>query len=450
MESTDEAPVFILSAGGSDICRLYLTEKEKGFFGFKRWQTAKTEPCAESFASLCPSVSVTMPKDALLYINGIQADLEQAQTAECPAVSEFEKENAPSFIRYVFNSPYSGTVLKTERNGKELASVYENEGFYVFDYPKSEKFSRLVSVPEGCEVYVNGVRLSASYITEKGAPYPLLSPLELNRTDVPRSTVYTVEGLYGKPEIRVIYRGGALAPFSEEGDGVTYALEGLMTSDYNLSVPAAAKVSVNGVDITGNRDYISESGIEYKAVQKYKSLLEEPKVCVVYKLSGLFFRPDISVRSQNGEEQKLTQQGRGEYVCDMLPPKASISEFEQLALGFAGDMIYYSFKGQANFQGNLNKALSHTLKDSGAYVTVRDSYWSMYWKIEHDITYNRLEVDNYISFAANAFSCDVHYDVTGRGVTMNRTDHAAGIYRLLYIHTEGEWQIAELTLLDPD
>lgn len=444
LESTDSKQIFKIVSEGMELCSISLSQTDSGAFGMARWAT-EDETLAESFLEqVNPQTLLYLPKDGSFTVNGVSASLEGEACAN-PLSTPFEKKDETLFVKYAFRSPCGGGEIKASLNGKELKAVKNDGGAVVCDL-NGDRIEQTVTVPKGAEVYVNDIRLTTEYISEKDVAYPFLNPLEKELENAPKSTVYKISGLYNTPELRVVYDGEELE--SEEREGKALYRFKNSGMDYTLQLPKNAIVTVNGIDISGKDEYISSKGVEYFDVRAYKEELVNPSVCNVYTLKGMLFVPEILVKDSAGKEYSLTQSSAGEYSCKELPKETLIEEYTVLANSFTVDMMEYMFYGREMLAETFSKVLSHTRKNSQAYNSIYDSYAGMYWRRTHTITYNHLSFDGFVRLADNAFSCDVHYDVTGNAVTVNRVDYAKGVYHLLFIKTNGNWEIVELALLD--
>ena len=446
VDSKEECQVFKIYGDDVELCKITLTPRGNGSFGMARWGMEKKELSSGLLERVNPELTVFLPSGAGFEVNDKYAELE-GELTQSPYITPFEKEGE-SFVKYTFRAPCDKTNVRAKSDGKEL-KLAENDGnTYIFD-AIGGRIDQSITVPEGAEVYVNDIRLTTEYISDKGVDYPFLNPLEINRDNVPKSTVYTVKGLYNKPTVKVVYNGEELTATEKGKDNLAYAFNEKGT-DYSLEVPSGAAVKVNGVDISGKDEYIKAKDLPYADVLDYEAELVNPVRSVVYSFKGMLFAPDIEVtNTESGESYTVVQLTKNEYGCKNEPVSEELlPEYEKLAEDFTVAMMEYMFYGREMLAETFARALSLTRKDSEANRFIRDSYSGVYWRREHNITYNSLYVDNYKVYADNAFKCDVHYDVTGNAVSVNRVDYAKGIYRLLFIKNNDGWEVVGFALID--
>lgn len=445
LESKDGYQVFKIKSEDAEICTLFLKEDAKGSFGMARWETEKAELVSGFLDMVNAPVTLYLPKEATFTVNGASVAVDGEET-ESPYATAFENKGK-SFLKHIFRVPCGKQEMVAAINGVSLPLSESKKGVYVFDLP-GERIEQTVTVPEGAEVYVNDIRLTTEYITQKGITYPFLSPLEQGLKDAPRSTVYTVKGLYEKPVLRVLYDGNELSGTETAENTVTYAFneKGI---DYLLEVPSGVTVKVNGVDVSENDEYIEAKDVPSSDVKEYKTELINPIKTVVYSFKGMMFQPELEVLSGDGEKYTVTRVSQKQYICKNTPfSEAVLDEYRDLGETFTVAMMEYMFFGRDALNETFARVLSLTRKSSSAYQAISDSYAGMYWRRQYVITYNDMHVDNFNRYADNAFSCDVHYDVTGNAVNVNRVDYAKGVYRLTFVKNAEGWKVVNFVLLD--
>ncbi len=446
-ESKGGVDVFKVKNDELMLCTLTVEKNGSGAYNMPRWSVLELSLDKALLDTVNPEVTLYAPCNSKVSINGVSVAGDRFKACLSPFVTEFEKEENKAFSSFTYRAPFGEYKALAELNGTALKQHEVEENAIGFNADSSTT-DVVITVPSGAEIYVNDIRVSTKYITGKSISYPFLNPLEKECEGIPFSTEYTIKSFYSLPEVKVLYNGDELKRFEgADPNKFEYAFNS-GTADYVLSVPKDALVFVNGVDVSGNEQYITDTDIEYSEVSEYKNELANPRVCCVYTFKGMFFKPNFSVKDAEGNEYELVNYDKNSYRCDLAPNAAAIPQYEELAKGFAEAMMEYTFMGRENLNANFNNVLSKTRLRSKAYDVVMGSYAGMYWRRDHTIVYNSLYVDNYVGYADNAFRCDVHYDVTGTRVNGGKVERVAGIYRLLYINNGGRWEVVELNLLN--
>lgn len=447
-ESKGDNNVFKVSKDGVVICTMNVIKDGNGAYNMPRWSVTGFNITDDFVKIVNPETTVYIPSGAELFINGSAVNMQKFVACVSPFATEFEKDLDKNFLSLTFRAPCGDYDVSATLNECTLTKSDINDDSIAFDN-NDKKLSVTVDVPGGSEVYVNGIRVNTRYIADKNLKYSFLNKLEEMKENAPTSTVYKIEGLYESPEVKVLFNGEELVPAEESNSDMYRYPFNSGFNNYTLTVPEGAKVAVNGIDITDAEEYIFESDVEYSEVSAYKNELRNPLVCRVYSLIGLFFEPEIVVTDKDGNKCAVIADDKYSFRCDIAPNLSDVEAYKEMAEGFGERMMEYMFYGRSYLNTGFNNVLAHTRKGSNAYTTLYSSYAGMYWRASHTIEYNKLYADNFISYADNAFRCDVHYDVTGSRVTdPKRKENASGIYRILYVNNGVRWEIVELYLLN--
>ncbi len=435
--STDDAPVFNMLCGKNNIGKLYLTRAKNGAYGFERWKLEKLTANADTIELLALQRTFTVPADAILYINGVKVNSDKAIAATDPFISPLEKQSSLSFVAYEIVMPYSSDEVTVTYGADSLSAAGDN-----YDYPVGTRKELTVYAPSTASVYINKLMLPASYILEKDIMYPNATELDKANGAAPLLNSYKVTSLTAVPEITVVYNGHELSG-EAEGNTVTYLADDVIPKDYTLYAPAGAVISVNGVVVA--EKYAVSQGSVFHEVKKYADLLVKPVLNVEYRFEGLISKPTFSV-TLNGEAVAITDSGDGVLQCKLMPDDEAIEDYELLALDFTHSIMNYMYGGREVIGETISEVLGCTKHGSDAYNKIQDTYSGMFYRPQMDITYNELYVDSYAVYADNAFYCEVHYDVFASNPTINRTDAAKGVYKLVYINENGNWLLYDVVL----
>ncbi len=436
--STSERPVFNIYCGKNSVAKLCLKRAANGAYGFERWEAESLIPNEDILELTAKHRLFTIPSEATLFVNGYEVDKSIAALTGDPFCSPLEKSSALSFVSYDIAMPYSLEEISVKLNGVELENFEGDE----YNYPEASRITVKINAPTDALVYVNGLKLPESYITEKDAYFPFLSVLESKSENTPKSNIWEVKGLTSTPDIKVICRGRELKRFTDEGNCFYYIGNDVKLTDYTLYAPSGATVTVNGIDITD--EYLVNRNSPYPEMSEYIDLLVNPVTNSEYVFKGLINPPQIGVVF-DGNSVSVSEKN-GVYSCNAAPSDDEINEYDVLATDFTKTLISYMFGGRDGLNERLSATLAFTKHDSAAYNKILDTYSGAYYIRQMDITYNALYVDGYISYAENAFYCVVHYDIFGKNPESGRTNTAAGEYKLTFIESNDEWLLYDLLL----
>ena len=221
-EYTEEAPVYLVSVGGTELCRVYLSPQLGGEagFGLEYMSIDKVELLAGFISPEPRTLSITAPADATVTVNGITVSENylSSEPVDASYLPELEPEATELLCRYDISGIY-GTVEigATSASGEVLEAESSDENGAVFALGEGE-LSVKICAPEGSSVSVNGVELDESYKTGEKLTAAFLEGLEDYGT-APELEVWEVSGLHLEPEISAEGEGGAElgAPIAQDG-----------------------------------------------------------------------------------------------------------------------------------------------------------------------------------------------------------------------------------------
>lgn len=221
-EYTEEAPVYLVSVGGTELCRVYLSPQLGGEagFGLEYMSIDKVELLAGFISPEPRTLSITAPADATVTVNGITVSENylSSEPVDASYLPELEPEATELLCRYDISGIY-GTVEigATSASGEVLEAESSDENGAVFALGEGE-LSVKICAPEGSSVSVNGVDLDESYKTGEKLTAAFLEGLEDYGT-APELEVWEVSGLHLEPEISAEGEGGAElgAPIAQDG-----------------------------------------------------------------------------------------------------------------------------------------------------------------------------------------------------------------------------------------
>ena len=244
--------VYMVSAGGTDICRVTLGEvAENGDagFGFTYLEVTRVELLASFTSPETHEITITVPKDAVVSVNGVQLADEYID-------ADAEIVSAPEAVR-------SDETTATEPSESEDGGEEET------------------------------VSPSDNAVTVAG-----LSELEAGRAGE-LYTVYRIGGLYAPAEVYAAdAEGNALAAGGEVTDNAAVFALGEGTLDYRILVPEGSTVTVNGVELDDSYN-TGETAVPalLEGFENYGTLPE----LQVWEVNGLHIAPEVTVTTSDGD-----------------------------------------------------------------------------------------------------------------------------------------------------
>ncbi len=362
--STD-APVFSLVSNNREIIRLKLKAGKNGSFGFGTWELDDAWIPIDGVTVNAKEYKVYVPHGSTLTVNGFTPDITSANI-EYPMSSALEAMMLPTCDLYELGTMYNAPSLECLSDGKPCV-FYErgSELFYFIDMSAPQNYK--IQAPTDAEVYVNGILLDNSYLTESGKPYPT-SPIEKDLADIPTYGVYSTGELFTSPKVTAKLNGAELT--ANVTDGVcdfTYPAD--KTYSITVKVPAGAKVTCDGADVSGFAEFSSESEWDDLFGDKY----ELPK-SDVYRIKNLFSAEHTVTATLDGVELSIKKNDYGNAVVYSANESAVIdSAVSEYAMNFAKAYFHYTSEGYRNINANLSDVLSYVTQGSDLYRRIRES-----------------------------------------------------------------------------
>lgn len=206
----------------SDVkCDLYVidglyTEPKISFSVGGKTEEAQTNAVgsADYFLLTENSISVTLPSDAALTLDGRAADTSKAENGNIlTAVSVFEQnipEKLPRMVGYTIYCGETPPQIKVTHNGADLEPINDGDR-YIYLYTEDALYSVKAVLPRGAELYLNDVGANESYALGT-SEFLGLSDSKKYINNMPSGTVWEVSGLLCEPEIGAMMNGNALLP----------------------------------------------------------------------------------------------------------------------------------------------------------------------------------------------------------------------------------------------
>ena len=244
--------VYMVSAGGKDICRVTLdemTENGDAGFGFTYLQVTRVELLASFTAPEAHEITITVPAGATVSVNGVALTEEYVNT-EAKVVASTVTNEADGVT---VTSPGDSSIIIN--------------GEVVYDGP------------------ANAIKVSGLSELEAGIAAELYN-------------VYTVGGLYAPVEVSAVDADGeSIAVEGEATDeSVTFALgEGQL--DYRILVPEGSTISVNGVEL--DESYKTGDTVVPAFLEGFSDYGTLPEL-ELWLVEGLHTQPEITVTNAEG------------------------------------------------------------------------------------------------------------------------------------------------------
>ena len=383
--------VYMVSAGGKDICRVTLdemTENGDAGFGFTYLQVTRVELLASFTAPEAHEITITVPAGATVSVNGVALTEEYVNTEAKVVASTITNEADGVTV----TSPGDSSIIIN--------------GEVVYDGP------------------ANAIKVSGLSELEAGIAAELY-------------TVYTVGGLYAPVEVSAVDADGeSIAVEGEATDeSVTFAL-GEGQFDYRILVPEGSTISVNGVEL--DESYKTGDTVVPAFLEGFSDYGTLPEL-ELWLVEGLHTQPEITATNAEGSSldepvingtELAFMTGADQTLADSHSGEARdfMSAYAGYISGEAGsDEDYTALQALVLDGSALDTALAELNADyAGTGVSVERVY---------------VRSDSFVSIGATCFICtvDVEYGPAEEGGENSET-----AYTVVFVMNGGIWLAAEV------
>lgn len=310
----------------------------------------------------------------------------------------------------------------------------------------SGKHELVLLVPESGEIYINDIKVPASYKTgEKVDQSTLPNVLEAS-TQNEKLVYYKIEGLLSDVSMYFINEGETeKKDFRYSKANAAWMLKD-DTREITIDAPSDADVYVNDIKITGETRFIVESGIAIDEIKKAKEYVSCDATITRYSIAGIKGTINVAAKSKNGETYNYSyDEATDTYTFANGYTPADLSKY-----GTSKDFLMTRAKEYAKFVSNDGSRDTQVLpyvygksqaykdfKEFWATLSKHNSYWFENEKLETVEFYND-----------NLFKATVSFDYWIKGFN-HQTDNTK-VYpnrvTFWYGKFENSWKIIDYSL----
>ena len=281
-----------------------------------------------------------------------------------------------------------------------------------------------VTASRNAEVKINGLTVSADYITE---------------SELPHASTYQVDGLFAPAEVLVYSaEGELLEPYHSENGQYYFPVAVPDMYSFTITAPADATVYVAGAALDGSMRRAEDTTLRYFGDPVGLVLPE----LVTYDYEGSSFEtPAISATNAAGQELSLRRMLDGELF--FTGPYSDTLKEERTATVDAFIRAYVGFTSSSGGATSFSTLDALLLQSSDLRNRLAATREAMIWVSGATVTYNALDIDRFTAYGEDCFTCEVHLDITN--VTYYETRELEDSYELVFIRQGGRWLAAKMT-----
>lgn len=388
-EYTYENPVYLIYSGDKNLMKLTLQRGTvTGFMGFTGYSVRDVELIASDLLEF-QNYAVVYPIGATVYVNGQKYKPEKTDQYTVFGSDEYEV--------YVISNMLTRPAVRAKYAEDEDDDDYvsPNEGYhFIFDYPESKLRTVTMTVPEGASVFIDGEKVQGGFISEETQS----SPDRFGNT-VPM-TKYVVPTVAGDGVVTASIDGKSLSAITFGGNSAFSANKLSCT----VLVPEGATLYANGKEINS-----AESTGTAVWRSDFDGVANAP-VANEYVFSGIYAVPQFTAFI-DGEELKMVKDD--DKIIFLMPESEELKEaYTKQAVEFMNAYLYYTTQGYSNTRANLNAVKAHVAAPSPLYTNLERSYIGYYYIAPQQMTVDYMEVDNFVPYGEDAFTCELSYKIS--------------------------------------
>ena len=391
-EYTYENPVYLIYSGDKNLMKLTLQRgAPTGFMGFIGYTVYNVELIASDLLELT-NYAMIYPVGAKAYVNG---DIYLPEETDQYAVFGSDEYEVCVLSRMLERPSVRATYPddRYERNGESEYPLLEGNHF-IFDYVTPKLRTVTITLPEGATAFIDGKEVPAGFISERKES----SPDRFGNTYP--TVVYTVPTVVGEGVVTAKAGEKELSTISEADENYVFEAD---TLSCTVHVPEGATLYANG-------NHINSAESTEIAVWRsdFDGAANAPKACV-YNFFGINAIPVFTAKIDENELEMIVD---GEKTVFLMPSSEELKEtYTENAINFMNAYLYYTTQGYSNTRGNLNAVKALVASPSPLYTNLEQSYIGYYYIAPQQMTVEYMEVDNFIPYGDNAFTCELSYRI---------------------------------------
>lgn len=298
-----------------------------------------------------------------------------------------------------------------------------------------------IHVPTGCTVWFNGFPLTENEITET-IPCAELSDLEKSfTTELPSTSVYTVEGVRGNVTLQV--KNADQEELSASyADGSVYLYEWTPTETYSVTVtaPGDAAIYVNGGLVS--EEYVTERE-ETTLLKGEEAYLPDGKLpeMLTYTVEGLVV-PVETVSAQNADGQELDGLQDGDSWSFSMENGEIPDALRERVAAFMEAYLRYSADVNDATGSNWSNVQQYLVTDGDAYERLYLAMDGLTWTSSYSVSMDDLQIRSYAAFGDSC--CVVRVLMTASVTRADGTKTSDMSFDLVIVKPGETWLIEKM------
>lgn len=429
----EDNPAYDVYCGGR-FMKLTLTKTSGGKYGFSRYTIASTEIYPEWIENRFSTITVIIPEDASLSLNGkpVSSEYLTEERYESASLTAFDRVNS-SLAAYKITDIFGNADVSGEYHGESLSMTKLGENSYYSDFDISSRFDYTVKAPTDAKVTLNGITVTSDYITGSEEKTSICSEFD---KATPKLSLYAIPGLLDIPEVDVTLDGSVLSPIESDGTHSSYDYPDSYKRSYTVRVPRGMTLFCNGIEV--GHEYVTEENVAYDKPTSAVGISVSARYDV-YTV-GLFCDPEFKV---SGENAAVEADGFN-FMFFPVPSSSESKEIHNMAQIFTELFVKYSYEGSKYVRSNYDNCMKYVLSGSDADALITATLTSMIYNSNFKVDKLETKIYGLVKYSDDCISVKVDFESHGKYYRYEKS--ADGTYTMLWIKRGGTWRLAGFTM----
>jgi hypothetical protein len=304
-----------------------------------------------------------------------------------------------------------------------------------------------VTVPSDASVSINGVTVPDEYITDDAVAYSGIEDTDQVFDARPVGKTYTVGDLYESISVSAFSADNEELYLKKEDYSYSVPLVIEKTYSYSITAPTEAKVSVNGILLTG--EYMTDTDSVYTSLAGLSQYMTMPALCR-YEIKGLYHMPTFEAFDETGNSLLCDISGGDVTVHNQYSAQLAADHTERVN-AFTRTYVSFSINEHGtmiNSWTDFGYLKQYLIQGSELYERLRSAISSLYWVDYTTVEYNYVTADSFVPITDSCFTCVMSYSFarTIDSYKLHETRTLEGSFNLVYILYNGQWLVANMSM----
>jgi len=348
-------------------------------------------------------------------------------------------------IRQLFDESTDDTLVYAIRAGaadigilRIVAGESAGYGFHFWEVGSVELLdafvdglarSIFITASANADVLVNGMLVSQDFLIDSQYEY---------------GATYMIDSIFHDiVEIDVVELDGRISlPVYSENDEYFFPISLPFSRRFIVEIPENFSVFIDEELVSG--EYITDDQILLPIFEDIFQPGDAPLRYVRYEVErgGFFLEPSVSIRDPQGEEQEYEISDYGTLINTVIFSEQLKAQHEADVEAFMQAYIRYFTNWDRAARRSLETASNYMVRDTALLERLQSALRTIELSRTISVTQNSLDIDNFIAYGDNYFSCDVTYSVTVRNAVT--TFELEQRYQILYQLSGDRWLVLHM------